>query len=72
MMTRDAAEIAIDRIREPLLDTPHYNALAGVVRNLYDGHPLADAHSSLEAASYSLPTAVTYAVRTILNDTQEN
>lgn len=72
MMTRDAAEFAIDEIREPLIDTPHYNTLAGVVRDLYDGCPLSDAQSSLDYAAYSLPIEVTRKIRAILNDTQES
>lgn len=71
-MTRDDAETAIDDIRDPLIDTPHYNTLAGVVRAIYDGYPLADAQSALDAAAYTLPIEITRKVRVILNSTQEN
>lgn len=71
-MTRDAAETAIDEIREPLIDTAHYNALAGVVRAICDGYPLADAQSALDTAAYTLPIEITRRVRAILNNTQED
>jgi hypothetical protein len=70
MLTRHAAETAIDEIRDPLINTPHYNNLAGVVRALCDGYPLSDAQSALDAAAYAVPDRVIRAIRAILNDTQ--
>lgn len=64
-LTRTAALDKLDALREEL---PHaqQNALAGVVRNLWDNYPLADAVSALKAVSDRLPYEVTESVRALL------
>lgn len=72
--TRQTALDAVEAARAGLTNTQS-NALAGVVRDLWDGYPVADARSALKAAEYSLPYEVFVELRTVLaatvDDTEE-
>lgn len=64
-LTRIEAIDKLDVLREALPHTQQ-EALTGVVRDLWDDYPLADAFSALDYASYTLPTEVTHSVRALL------
>lgn len=65
-LDRAAGLAAIDAIRNDQ-DPATYDALSGVVRDLHDGYPLSEAHSSLSAASWTISPGVTREVRAILD-----
>lgn len=68
--TRKTALAEVDKVRATL-EHSESNALAGVVRDLWDGYPVADARSSLRAAEYKLPYEVYIQLRIVLDATAD-